>query len=219
MPERTRPDTRPSLLTALFFPASLCFHELLLRAFDREYTAFFGFSLICVLLFSLACGLLVYLFLDLIPKKNVSRLLGALLILAFTILVCIERGVRLFFGMYFGLTTVASMGGDVAGDFQAETAAALHLGGWGLSAFGASRPSYTFEYNFTNAVPEFGLLTAQRLEFEYAVFGLPEDESDTVDGPFFDPNAGQEQTPGGEQLPGSDENPPHPKEYGYHIRL
>ena len=56
------------LLSALFFPAAILYHELLVRIFDWE-NPFFAMGLLRTLFFSAAAGLLVFLILDLLPWK------------------------------------------------------------------------------------------------------------------------------------------------------
>ena len=114
------------LLSMLFFPAAILYHELLLRLFDR-YTGFFGIALLRILLFSLAAGLCLFLVLDLLPRRGAARIAGGVLLGAGTVLFCVERGCRATFGVYFGIAFMGGMAGDVAGDFGG-TAAAVALG-------------------------------------------------------------------------------------------
>ena len=67
------------LLSALFFPAALLYHELLLRGFDRDCT-FFDLALLRILLFSIAAGLAAALVLDLLPWRKAMRITGGVLI-------------------------------------------------------------------------------------------------------------------------------------------
>ena len=114
------------LLSILFFPAVILYHELLLRLFDGD-SPFFGLGLVRILFFSLAAGLLISLILELIPARGVGRAIGIVLIAIGTVLVCVERGCRSMFHVYYGLTTMGSMGGDVVGDF-AGTVFTVFLG-------------------------------------------------------------------------------------------
>ncbi len=104
------------LMSALFFPAALLYHELLLRAFDRS-TPFFDIALLRILLFSLAAGLLLFLILDLLPWKGAARIAGGVILGLGTVLFCVERGCRATFNLYYGLGFMGGMAGDVAGDF------------------------------------------------------------------------------------------------------
>ena len=114
--QRGRRFTGSPLLSILFFPAVILYHELLLRLFDGD-SPFFGLGLLRILFFSLAAGLLIGLILELIPARRVSRVIGIVLIAVGTVLVCVERGCRSMFHVYYGLTTMGSMGGDVMGEF------------------------------------------------------------------------------------------------------
>lgn len=123
---RNRRGTNIPLLSIWFFPAALLYHELLLRAFDRD-TAFFGLALLRVVLFSLAAGLVIALILDLLPWKTAGRIAGGVLLGLGTVLFCVERGCRATFGIYYGVTFMGGMAGDVAGDFG-STVVSVMLG-------------------------------------------------------------------------------------------
>ena len=114
------------ILSALFFPAAVLYYELLLRAFDMKYTPFFSMGLLRTALFSLAAGLVISLAVNLIPAKRVSRILGGVLLGAGMALVCVERGCRSMFGLYFGPTAMGSMTGEVINGF-ASTVWAVFL--------------------------------------------------------------------------------------------
>lgn len=104
------------VLSIAFFPAAILYHELLLRAFDRDST-FFDLALLPTLLFSVAAGLLLGLILDLLPWRTPSRITGGVLLGLGTVLLCVERGCRSTFGVYYGVTFMGGMAGDVAGGF------------------------------------------------------------------------------------------------------
>lgn len=104
------------LLSILFFPAVIMYQELLLRLFDRD-TGFFGIALLRLALFSLAAGLCLFLILDLLPWRRAARIAGGAALGIWTVLLCVERGCRSMFGLYFGLGFMGSMAGDVVGDF------------------------------------------------------------------------------------------------------
>ncbi len=110
-----RPLSSP-LLSFLFFPGVILYHELLLRAFDRN-TDFFDLALLRVLLFSAAAGLVIFLLLDLLPWRKAARIAGGVVIGLGIILFCVERGCRATFGVYYGVTFMGGMAGDVAGGF------------------------------------------------------------------------------------------------------
>lgn len=112
------------LMSALFFPAALLYHELLLRVFDRS-TPFFDIALVRLLLFSLAAGLLLFLILDLLPWKGAARIAGGVVLGLGTVLFCVERGCRATFNLYYGLGFMGGMAGDVAGDFGSTVASVI----------------------------------------------------------------------------------------------
>ena len=111
-----RRNTSGPVLPALFFPAALLYHELLLRAFDRS-TPFFDLALLPIALFSIAAGLVIALILDLLPWKTAGRVAGGVLLVLGTVLFCVERGCRATFNLYYGLSFMGEMAGNVAGDF------------------------------------------------------------------------------------------------------
>ena len=117
---RSRPGGSP-LMSALFFPAAILYHELLLRAFDRS-TPFFDLALLRILLFSLAAGLLLFLILDLLPWKTAARIAGGVMLGLGAVLFCVERGCRATFNLYYGLGFMGGMAGDVTGDFGSTVA-------------------------------------------------------------------------------------------------
>ena len=104
------------LLSMLFFPAALLYHELLLRLFDRDVD-FFGIALLRLALFDLAAGLCLFLILDLLPWRRAARIAGGVLTAIWTVLLCVERGCRSMFGLYYGLSFMSDMAGDAVGDF------------------------------------------------------------------------------------------------------
>ena len=104
------------LLSALFFPGVVLYHELLLRAFDRS-TPFFDLALLRILLFSAAAGLVIFLILDLLPRRTAARIAGGVVIGLGAVLLCVERGCRATFGIYYGVAFMGGMARDVTGDF------------------------------------------------------------------------------------------------------
>ena len=104
------------LFSALFFPFAILYQELLLRIFDKE-TSFFSVALIRIFFFSIAVGLVIFLILDLLPWRKASRIIGGVLLFAGTVILCIERGCRSMFGLYYGISFMGGMAGDVAGNF------------------------------------------------------------------------------------------------------
>lgn len=104
------------LLSAAFFPVAILYHELLVRLFDQD-NPFFSMALLRILLFSVAAGLLIFLILDLLPWKKVSRVIGGLLLAFGTVYVCIEYCCKSFFKTYFGIGYMNQMAGEVVSDF------------------------------------------------------------------------------------------------------
>ncbi len=206
------------LFSALFFPCILLFHELLLRLYDPD-VHFFGAGFLPILFFSLAYGFLVFFLLDIIPSKKVSRILGGVLIFIFIVILCVERGMKATFNMYYGVLAGAGVAGNVVGNFGENIittikvilffillslipfvlfillratiirergqqwltrvlvvflAAICGLFGFMFSNIGSAKAAYTYDFTTPAAIPQFGLATAVRLEFKYAIFGTPE---------------------------------------------
>lgn len=111
-----RRNTGGPALSVLFFPAAVLYHELLLRAFDRS-TSFFDIALLRIILFSIAAGLVISLILDLLPWKTPARIAGGVVLGLGTVLFCVERGCRATFNLYYGISFMGEMAGNVAGDF------------------------------------------------------------------------------------------------------
>ena len=61
-------------LNWIFFPLALLYHELLLRAFDTQ-NAFFRGTLVMVMLFSIATGLLLSLLVNLLHNRKLAQVL------------------------------------------------------------------------------------------------------------------------------------------------
>ena len=112
------------LASTLFFPLAVLYHELLLRAFNRD-TAFFDLALLRTVLFSIAAGLVIALILDLLPWKKAGRIAGGVLLGLGTVLFCVERGCRATFGVYYGIAFMSEMAGDVVGDFGSMVVSAV----------------------------------------------------------------------------------------------
>lgn len=104
------------LLSILFFPLAILYHELLLRAFDGG-SDFFTTALIRIFLFSMAAGLAIFLVLDLLPWRRAARIAATVPLALGTVVLCVERGCRSMFGLYYGLGFMGGMAGDVVGNF------------------------------------------------------------------------------------------------------
>lgn len=104
------------VLSVLFFPCFVLFHELMLRLFNKE-EAFFSLSLLRILLFSVAAGLLMFVVLELLPWRKISRTAGAVIVFIGTAVTCVEHCVKGMFGVYYGIGFAAGMADQVTGEF------------------------------------------------------------------------------------------------------
>ena len=77
-----------SLWPLFFLPMALIYHELLLNIFDRSIP-FWDLSLVYILLFSAAAGLLLSALVDMLPRKA-AHVVTYVLCAAWTVLMCIE---------------------------------------------------------------------------------------------------------------------------------
>ena len=104
-----------SLWPLFFLPMALIYHELLLHIFDRS-VPFWDLSLVYILLFSAAAGLLLSALVDMLPRKA-AHVVTYVLCAAWTVLTCIEYCCKSYFKTYFSLSFVTHMTGQVVGDF------------------------------------------------------------------------------------------------------
>lgn len=114
---REMPQATPkhSLWPLFFLPVALIYHELLLHIFDRS-VPFWDLSLVYILLFSAAAGLLLSALVDMLPRKA-AHVVTYVLCAAWTVLMCIEYCCKSYFKTYFSLSFVTHMTGQVVGDF------------------------------------------------------------------------------------------------------
>ena len=114
---REMPQAAPkhSLWPLFFLPVALIYHELLLHIFDRSIP-FWDLSLVYILLFSAAAGLLLSALVDMLPRKA-AHVVTYILCAAWTVLMCIEYCCKSYFKTYFSLSFVTHMTGQVVGDF------------------------------------------------------------------------------------------------------
>jgi len=105
------------MMAMLFFPVFVLFHEFMLRLFNGEEERFINLSLVRVILFSVAAGLLMFVVLDLLPWKKLSRTAGAVIVFIGTAVTCVEHCVKGMFGVYYGISFAAGMAGQVTGEF------------------------------------------------------------------------------------------------------
>lgn len=112
-----RRSTPTRVLSVLFFPLAFVFYEFIIIAFAKDIP-FFSVNLINIGLFAIAFGLLIYLILDIIPNRIVSRILGGIVIVAAFVIYGIEYCCMDFYGMYFGAGYMITMTGQVVGEFS-----------------------------------------------------------------------------------------------------
>lgn len=103
-------------LNWVFFPAALLYHELLLRAFDRQSTFFTG-TLVLVVLFALGAGLFWSLLINLFRHRRAATIVSIAATALWTVLVCVEYCCRSYFKSYFALSFIGNMASDVVGGF------------------------------------------------------------------------------------------------------
>jgi len=218
-----------SVLTVLFFPLAVLYFECLLRLFDKSCTLL-GAPLPCVILFSLAAGLLICALLSLLQKDKIRNTVSIALICIFTVYFCIQYCCKNYFKTYFSIGYMTQMAGQAVGDFGGNIpgiiwnalpfillsflplaaylylrkkmaaipcsafnkvfililmAAVCHVGAVMLVKESAASTVYTYDYSTDAAVPQYGLLTATRLEAQYAIFGRPEPELPVIE---FEPD-------------------------------
>ena len=104
------------LLSCLFFPAAILYHEILLRLADRDNLFFTG-SLFPVIFFSLAAGFFLTALLDLLPWRKGCRIAAIILSALWTVFICVEYCCKSYFKIYFGVGYIANMTHNVLGDF------------------------------------------------------------------------------------------------------
>ena len=103
-------------LNWIFFPLALLYHELLLRAFDTQ-NAFFRGTLVMVMLFSIATGLLLSLLVNLLHDRKLAQVLTLVVTALWTLLLCVEYCCRSYFKSYFSVGFICSMTGNVVTGF------------------------------------------------------------------------------------------------------
>ena len=103
-------------LNWIFFPLALLYHELLLRAFDTQ-NAFFRGTLVMVVLFSVATGLLLSLLVNLLHNRRLAQMLTLVVTALWTLLLCVEYCCRSYFKSYFSVGFICTMTGNVVTGF------------------------------------------------------------------------------------------------------
>lgn len=104
-------------LNWIFFPLALLYHELLLRAFDTQ-NAFFRGTLVMVVLFSIATGLLLSLLVNLLHNRRLAQVLMLVVTALWTMLLCVEYCCRSYFKSYFSVGFICTMTGNVVTGFS-----------------------------------------------------------------------------------------------------
>ena len=116
-PSRLDTSTMPrGPLNWIFFPLALLYHELLLRAFDTQ-NAFFRGTLVMVVLFSIATGLLLSLLVNLLHNRKLAQVLTLVVTALWTLLLCVEYCCRSYFKSYFSVGFICTMTGNVVTGF------------------------------------------------------------------------------------------------------
>ena len=116
-PSRLDTSTMPrGPLNWIFFPLALLYHELLLRAFDTQ-NAFFRGTLVMVVLFSIATGLLLSLLVNLLHNRRLAQVLMLVVTALWTLLLCVEYCCRSYFKSYFSVGFICTMSGNVVTGF------------------------------------------------------------------------------------------------------
>lgn len=103
-------------LNWIFFPSALLYHELLLRAFDRQGDFFTG-SLVLVVLFALGTGLFCSLLVNLLPHRRAACAAAIAVTALWTVLLCVEYCCRDYFKSYFAVTFLFHMTENVVTGF------------------------------------------------------------------------------------------------------
>lgn len=103
-------------LNWIFFPLALLYHELLLRTFDTQ-NAFFRGTLVMVVLFSIATGLLLSLLVNLLHDRRLAQVLMLVVTALWTLLLCVEYCCRSYFKSYFSVGFICTMTGNVVTGF------------------------------------------------------------------------------------------------------
>ena len=103
-------------LNWIFFPLALLYHELLLRAFDTQ-NGFFRGTLVMVVLFSIATGLLLSLLVNLLHNRRLAQVLMLVVTALWTLLLCVEYCCRSYFKSYFSVGFICTMTGNVVTGF------------------------------------------------------------------------------------------------------
>lgn len=109
------------LWSALFFPLTILYEEVLLRITSVDVSGW-DYHYLYLLVFSLAGGALFWAITQL-PKPRWLRLgLSALITFLLIVVFCAQYCCKSFFQVFFEVSYMLTMAGDVTGDFATETA-------------------------------------------------------------------------------------------------
>ena len=100
----------------LFFPATVLYHELLLRAFDAQ-SVFFDGALALILLFAVGTGLFWSLIVNLLRRPKAAFIVSVTVTALWSVLVCVEYCCRSYFKSYFFLRFIGNMSENVVTGF------------------------------------------------------------------------------------------------------
>ena len=100
----------------LFFPATVLYHELLLRAFDAQ-SVFFDGALALILLFAVGTGLFWSLIVNLLRRPRAAFIVSVTVTALWSVLVCVEYCCRSYFKSYFFLRFIGNMSENVVTGF------------------------------------------------------------------------------------------------------
>ena len=106
----------PAPLHWLFFPATVLYHELLLRAFDAQ-SVFFDGALALILLFAVGTGLFWSLIVNLLRRPRAAFIVSVTVTALWSVLVCVEYCCRSYFKSYFFLRFIGNMSENVVTGF------------------------------------------------------------------------------------------------------
>ncbi len=151
----------------LFYTLSLPFMECLLRLVDKN-TTFLDLGLPRSLFAGAAVGLLLWLIGTLIPRKGISRAVIAVVLFFFGAVFIAERCCRAFFGVYYQLSYMTSMTGQVAGNFMGTALSVIGKNLWFFPL--ALAPFILFLIFRRTLMPRYRQLRSARPELLAAAF-------------------------------------------------
>lgn len=115
--KKDRRSTLSRVLAVLFFPLLFLYYEFVIIALSKDIP-FLSISLLYISFFSIAFGLLIFVILDAIPNRIISRVIGGIVAVLSFVIYGIEYCCMDFYGMYFGAGYMLTMTGQVVGEFS-----------------------------------------------------------------------------------------------------